>query len=250
MGRMDGKVSIITGGGMGMGESHSKLFASEGAKVVVADILEDEGKRTVADIEAAGGDALFVKIDVSSESDWANCIDAAMSEYGKVDSLVNNAAIAILKTALDTSMEEYQREMDINVKGIFLGCKAVVPAMQKAGGGAIVNISSIYGIAGAPSACVYQMTKGAVRVLTRSIAVDYAKYNIRCNNIHPGVIRTSMAGPMLQDPEVAKAILDLTILKRPAEPVEVSYPVLFLASDESSFVNGAEVVVDGGYTTK
>ena len=148
-----------------------------------------------------------------------------------------------------TSADELDRVLDVNVKGVFYGCKHILPAMQKAGGGSIVNISSIYGMIGAPVAAAYQASKGAVRILTKSVAVDYAPHNIRVNSVHPGVIRTNMTKGILENAAGTEAILATTILRRPAEPREVSYAVLFLASDEASYVTGAELVVDGGYTT-
>ncbi len=250
MGRLEGKIALITGGGDGMGASHCKLFAQEGARLVVTDRREEPGQRVVDEIVASGGEAIFVGQDVASEADWHNVAAATMEKYGKTDILVNNAAIASFKSAKDATLEEWNLIMDVCAKSIFLGCKIMLPAMQAAGGGSIVNISSISGIAGMPNQAAYQAGKGAVRVLSKSIAVDYAKYNIRCNSVHPGAVRTRGTSRVMQDPGFIDAILTNTILGRVAEPVELSYPVLFLASDESSFVNGAEVVVDGGYTAK
>ena len=250
MGRLDGKIAVITGGADGMGASHSRLFSQEGAKLVVTDRREEPGQRVVDDIVAAGGEAIFVHQDVSVEADWERVAAVTMDRYGKADILINNAAIASFKSAKDATLEEWNLIMDVTAKSIFLGCKAMLPAMQAAGGGSIVNISSISGIVGMGAQAAYQAAKGAVRVLSKSIAVDYAKYNIRCNSIHPGVVRTRGTSRVMDDPSFVDGMLTSTILRRVAEPIELSYPVLFLASDESTYVNGAELVVDGGYTTK
>lgn len=248
MGRMQNKVAVITGAGTGMGRTHALLLAREGASVVVTDVNETTGRETAALIEKAGGKAIFIRHDVSKASEWEAVCAKAVSHFGRIDTLVNNAGILTLKTVDETTEAEWDLIFDINAKGVFLGIKAVLPGMKLAGGGSIVNISSIYGIVGAPSAAAYQGTKGAVRLLTKSCAVDLAKFNIRVNSVHPGVIATDMTKELLKDPEVAKVLLGTTILGRPAQPEEVSNAVLFLASDEASFMTGSEMVVDGGYT--
>lgn len=247
-GRVAGKIAIVTGGGQGMGRSHSLLLAEEGATVVITDVNETSGKSVADEINASGGTAVFIRHDVTSSSDWKAVVDEAVKKFGKVDILVNNAGILILKPLDQTDDSEWDLIMNINAKGTFLGCKHIVPAMQKAGGGSIVNISSIYGLIGAPSAAAYEASKGAVRLLTKAAAIDLHQYNIRANSVHPGVIATAMTTDLLSTPEMAKAVLATTILERPAQPKEVSYAVLFLASDEASFMTGSEVVVDGGYT--
>ncbi len=247
MGRLAGKVALITGAARGMGESHARLFAQEGAKVIATDRREQLGQETVASICKAGGDAVFLTHDVTDEKQWQSVIAQGVERYGKIDILVNNAAFAAFHSAEESSLEDWNRVMDVCVKSIFLGCKFILPAMQKAGGGAIVNISSIAGMGGMPQQAAYQAGKGAVRILTKSIAVDYAQYGIRANSVHPGMVRTPGTRLVLEDEKFSAMIGDKTILKRVAEPVELSYPVLFLASDESSFMTGAEVVVDGGY---
>lgn len=249
-GRVEGKVAIVTGAAQGMGRSHAMLLAEEGATVIATDVNEAAGKATVQDIVDAGGKAIFIRHDVTKAADWENVVAHATSEYGKVDILVNNAGILILKQLHETEDSEWDLIMSINAKGTFLGCKHVTPAMHKAGGGSIVNISSIYGLVGAPSAAAYEASKGAVRLLTKAAAVDLHQFNIRANSIHPGVIATDMTTDLLSTPEMAKAVLGTTILERPGQPREVSYAVLFLASDESSFVNGSELVVDGGYAAQ
>jgi cyclopentanol dehydrogenase len=248
MGRLEGKVAIITGGARGMGEAESRLFAKEGAKVVLTDVLEEEGTAVAGQIRDAGGEAMFLVHNVTEEGRWQEIVDAAVEAHGKVDILVNNAGIGLLKTVDETRSDQWDRVMDVNAKGVFFGCKYIVPAMQKAGGGSIVNISSMYGLVGAPAAAAYQAAKGAVRLLTKSCAVDYAKYNIRANSVHPGLILTPIFGPLADDEAAMKKLLGTTLMERPGQPDEVAYPVLFLASDESSFMTGTELVVDGGYT--
>lgn len=247
MGRLEGKVALITGAARGMGESHARLFAQEGARVILTDRRDALGEETAAAIRAAGGDAIYLSHDVTDEGQWQSVVDAALARHGKIDILVNNAAFAAFHSAEQSSLEDWNRVMDVCVKSIFLGCKFVLPAMQKAGGGSIVNISSIAGLGGMPQQAAYQAGKGAVRILTKSIAVDYARFNIRANSVHPGMVRTPGTRLVLEDEKLSAMIRDRTILNRVAEPIELSYPVLFLASDESSFMTGAEVVVDGGY---
>ncbi len=176
-------------------------------------------------------------------------MEQTIATFGCVDILINNAGILVLSTVQDTLDEDFDRVLDINVKGVFYGTKYMLPAMQAAGGGSIVNISSIYGLIGAPASAAYQASKGAVRLLTKSTAVDYAPFKIRVNSVHPSIIRTNMTKDMLVDEAITQQIIGTTLLGRPAEPMEVSYAVLFLASDEASYMTGSEVVVDGGYTT-
>ncbi len=250
MGRVSGKIALVTGGAQGMGRTHSLLLAREGAKVVLTDVNEAAGQATVEEIVKSGGDAVFLLHNVASEDDWTRVIDSAVEKYGRIDILVNNAGILIMKTLQDTTEADWDRTLDIDAKGVFLGCKAVLPAMKDSGKGSIINISSIYGLIGAPSAAAYQAAKGAVRLLTKAAAVDFAPFGIRVNSVHPGVIETPMTKDLLASPENAKAMLGTTILGRAAQPEEVSAAVLFLASDDASFITGAELVVDGGYTTQ
>lgn len=248
MKRVQDKVILVTGGAMGMGQSHSELLAAQGAWVFVADLNEESGNKTVAKIRENGGKADFIRLDVTSESDWNDVVGQIMESAGRIDVLINNAGILILKPMQDTSNEEWDRIFDVNSRGVFLGTRAVVRQMKKQGSGNIVNVSSIYGLVGAPGASAYEASKGAVRLFTKSCAVDLAPFNIRVNSVHPGVIETQMTRDLLADPDIRDALLGPTLLKRPAKPIEVSQAVLFLASDESSFVHGAELVVDGGYT--
>jgi cyclopentanol dehydrogenase len=248
MKRVENKVILVTGGAMGMGRSPSELLAAQGAWVFVADMNATEGQNTVDSIRKNGGKADFLQLDVTQEAQWNAALAQITERAGRLDVLVNNAGILILKPIQDTTNEEWDRIFNVNVRGLFIGTRAAVPLMQKAGGGNIINVSSIYGLVGAPGASAYEASKGAVRLFTKSCAVDLAPFNIRVNSVHPGVIETPMTKAVLADPVTRPAMLGPTLLKRPAQPIEVSQAVLFLASDESSFVHGAELVVDGGYT--
>lgn len=247
--RLQGKVAIITGGARGQGEAEARMFAREGAKVVFGDVLDDEGRQVEADIAAAGGEAVYVRLDVTDEDSWREAVGTAVSRFGKVDILVNNAGIASWNAGDDATVEEWDRIMEINAKGVFLGTKAVIPAMRAAGGGSIINISSISGMVGQTNIHPgYNASKGAVRILTKSTAVQHAAEGIRCNSIHPGPVKTPMTERSWSNPEWLKATERRTPLGRYAEPDEIAYGVLFLASDESSFMTGSEVVIDGGMT--
>lgn len=215
----------------------------------MTDIEETAGNAVVDGIRAAGGNAEFLKHDAASEADW-NAVAAAVKEKaGRLDILVNNAGILILKPAHETEPAEWDRVFEINVKGVYLGIRACVPLLKDSDGGSIINISSIYGLVGAPMSGAYIASKGAVRLLTKSCAVDLIQYGIRVNSIHPGVIDTPMTKDLLHgDPESRAAIMGATLFDRPCKLEEVPQTVLFLASDDSSFVHGSEVVVDGGYT--
>ncbi|MSQ12623.1 MAG: glucose 1-dehydrogenase [Dehalococcoidia bacterium] len=247
MGRLDGKVALVSGAARGLGAAEARLFAQEGAKVILGDVLEVEGRRTAAEIGEAGGQAVFLKLDVTKEEDWKRAVDLAVSRFGKLTTLVNNAGILRRGNVEETSVEQWDLVMDINVKGVFLGTKYAIPAMRKAGGGSIINTSSVAGLRGG-GATAYTTSKGAVRLLTKATAVQYGKDGIRCNSIHPGVIDTDMLADALNDPERRAALVSGIALGRVAMPEEVATCVLFLASDESSYVTGSELVVDGGMT--
>ena len=246
MGRLDGKVALISGGSKGQGAAEAKLFAQEGAKVVLADILDDEGKKIEAEINETGGEAMYLHLDVTSEADWAAAVRAAIDSYGKLDILVNNAGILLRKGVEETSAEEWDRIQDVNSKGVFLGVKAAIPAMREAGGGSIVNISSIAGLRGSTSTA-YGASKGLVRLLTKSTAVQYGPEGIRCNSVHPGIIETDMTEEML-DSVGREQWLARTPLRIIANAHDVALGVLYLASDESRYVTGSELVIDGGIT--
>lgn len=242
MGRLDGKVALISGGARGQGATEAKLFTSEGAKVVFGDIRDEEGKQVEAEIRAAGGEATYIHLDVTQDADWVEAVGTAVNRYGKLDILVNNAAIVIWKRLEETSEAEWDHIMAINVKGVFLGTKHAIPAMRQAGGGSIVNISSTAGLRGSPGLAAYIATKGAVRLFTKATAIEHVDDNIRCNSVHPGGVDT----PMVQDAPDIPGRRDRTPMARRADPKEIAYGVLYLASDESSFMTGSELVIDGG----
>ncbi len=246
--RLAGKVALISGGARGMGAVEAKLFAKEGAKVVIGDVLEEEGKAVEAEISEVGGEAVFVKLDVTKEEEWERAVDTAVSRFGKLDVLVNNAGISGTRRLGDLSRSAWDQIMEVNSTGVYLGTMAAIPAMQKAGGGSIINISSQMGIVGAESTHpAYQASKGSVRILTKSIAVQYAKDNIRCNSVHPGPILTPMTQERHNVPEFQANMAAKVPLGRIGMPEEVAPGVLYLASDEASYVTGAELVIDGGW---
>ena len=249
--RLEGKVALISGGARGMSAEAGRLFTKEGAKVVLGDVLEAEGKTTVEEIRAAGGEATFVRLDVTSESDWAGAVTEAERLYGKLDVLVNNAGIGGGNRIEDTTLADWERIMAVNSTGVFLGTRAVIPAMRRAGGGSIVNISSQLGLVGTDnSSPQYQASKGAVRLLTKATAIQYAKDGIRANSVHPGPIVTAMTERRRADPETYRLMVSRIPLGRYGQPHEVALGVLYLASDEASFVTGSELVIDGGWTAQ
>lgn len=244
MARLAGKVAIITGAAQGMGASHAKKFIDEGAKVILTDLNEEKGQALASEL---GEHAAFVKHNVTSAEDWANVIAQAEEKFGPVNVLVNNAGITMAKSILQTTEEEYRRIVDINQVSVFLGMKTVIPSMQKAGGGSIVNISSMNGLVA--GAIGYTDTKFAVRGMTKAAAMECANYGIRVNSVHPGVIAT----PMVVQEDTKAAVEEFSKhipLKRVAQSEEVSNMVLFLASDEASYSTGSEFVVDGGLTAQ
>jgi NAD(P)-dependent dehydrogenase (short-subunit alcohol dehydrogenase family) len=246
--RLDGKVALISGGARGMGACEARLFAREGARVVIGDFREGDGRAVQAEI---GDHALFVELDVTSEGDWQRAVAAAEQRFGKLDVLVNNAGVGAAGRLEDTTLAEWNRVMDINSTGVFLGTKTVITAMRRAGGGSIVNISSQLGLVGMDdSSPQYQASKGAVRLLTKLTAVQYAKERIRANSVHPGPIVTPMTEARRADPAVYQRMVSRIPLGRYGESEDVAYGVLYLASDESSFVTGSELVIDGGWTAQ
>src|SRR5205807_5238514 len=246
--RLDGKVALITGGASGMGASMARIFAGEGAKVVVADVLEEEGKKVVADITQANGAAIFRRLDVTSEAEWKATVDATIAEFGKLDILVNDAGLSgsAVEDLFDTAT--WDRLMAVNARGVFLGMKFAIPLMKAAGGGSIVNISSISGITGQHHVHVaYNASKGAVRTLTKAAAVQHGADNIRINSVHPGLMPPMRSSKRTADPEVRARMLRQVPMGRAGRVEEVANAVLFLASDEASYITGAELWVDGGY---
>lgn len=249
--RLDNRVALISGGARGMGAAEAKMFAAEGAKVVIGDVLDEDGRQTEAAINELGGECLFVHLEVTDEGSWTQAIAETISRFGKLDILVNNAGVGGDRGRLeDTSEEVWDRIMNINAKGVFLGTKAAIPEMRRAGGGSIINISSIYGLVGSGGSSAYHASKGAVRLLTKSTAIQYASEGIRVNSVHPGIIDTPMTEAILADPERNQRWISGTPLGRRGEPEDVAYGVLFLASDESSFMTGSELVIDGGWTAQ
>jgi len=246
--RLDGKVALITGGASGMGASMARIFAGEGAKVVVADMLEEEGRKIVGEITRANGAAIFQRLDVSSEAEWQDAIAATLAAYGKLDILVNDAGISgsDVEDLFDTAA--WQRLMAVNATGAFLGMKFAIPVMKQAGGGSIVNISSISGVTGQRGIHVgYNASKGAVRTLTKAAAVQHGRDNIRVNSVHPGLMPPMRTSGRTADPAVRAKMLEGVPLRRAGRVEEVANALLFLASDEASYITGAELYVDGGF---
>ena len=246
--RLKDKVAFISGGARGIGAAIAKLFAMEGAKVVIGDVLEEEGRKTETEINETGGESLFLRMDVTSEDEWQQAVASTLARFGKLDVLVNNAGIGGTGKVEDTTVEAWDRVMDVNAKGVFLGTKAAIPELRRSGGGSIINISSQVGLVGTETASPqYQASKGAVRMLTKATAIQYADDRIRVNSVHPGPIIT----PMLEtsdDGEMDQILLSRIPLKKYGEPDNVAFGVLLLASDESCFMTGSEMVIDGGYT--
>ena len=249
-GRVEGKVAVVTGGAGGIGAATARLLAREGAAVVIGDLLEEQGRAVEAQIADAGGHALFVPMDVTSENDWRRAIQAAVAAYGKLDILVNNAGISGRNTVEETSVELWDRVMAVNAKGVFLGTKLAIPEMRKAGGGSIINLSSIWGLVGSDSSTAYHSAKGAVRIFTKAAAVQYAKEGIRVNSVHPGFVDSPMTIGYHALPGVRETRVAATPLGRMGTPEDIASGILYLASDESSFVTGSELVIDGGMTAQ
>ncbi len=249
--RLEGKVALISGGARGMGATEAKMFAREGAKVVIGDVLEEEGRKTEAEINETGGECIFVRLDVTDEYLWENAVSEAVARFGKLDILVNNAGIFRTERVEETSGALWDQVMNINAKGVFLGTKAAIPEMRKAGGGSIINISSGLALVGSDRASAYGASKGAVRLFTKSTAIQYAAEGIRANSVHPGIIETPMTLPtILNTEERREQSADRHPLGRIGQPEDIAYGVLFLASDESSFMTGSELVIDGGLTAQ
>ena len=248
--RLEGKVAFISGGARGMGAVEARMFAREGAKVAIGDVLE-EGSGVASEISQAGGGCIFVHLDVTSESQWQAAIDKTVAEYGRLDILVNNAGVSQWGLVHETSEEDWDHVMDINAKGVFLGTKVAIPAMMDSGGGSIINISSQLGIVGTEmSSAQYQSSKGAVRLLTKTTAMQYAEHGIRCNSVHPGPINTPMTQQRRGDPGNYERMIARIPMGRYGESEEIANGVLYLASDESGWITGSELVIDGGWTAQ
>ncbi|GAA5093855.1 SDR family NAD(P)-dependent oxidoreductase [Wohlfahrtiimonas larvae] len=241
MGRLEGKVAIITGGSQGMGASHAKLFLQEGAKVVITDINETEGQKFA---DGYGDNLLFIKHDVSNEEDWKKVVQFTLEHFNKIDVLVNNAGIQYSIPLIEMSAEQYLKVIMTNQFSVFLGMKYVAPHMIAQKSGSIINTSSMFGLVTSAGATGYTDSKFAIRGMTKTAAIEFAPHNVRVNSVHPGAIKTPM---VMQLPELAAEVTKMIPMQRLAEPEEVSKLILFLASDDSSYSTGSEFIVDGGY---
>jgi NAD(P)-dependent dehydrogenase (short-subunit alcohol dehydrogenase family) len=266
MARFDGRTALVSGGSRGIGAATAKRLASEGARVIVADLREELGQRTVADIAAAGGKAAFARLDVTREADWSAVCALAQQQFGGLDILVNNAGVVLARSLEDTTLEEWRAQQSVNVEGVFLGTRACTSLLKEGGkrwpgGAAIVNLSSIAGIIGSPRMPAYSATKGAVRLFTKAAALEYGqkRYPIRVNSVHPGVIDTDMGLEAVhlvmerfaKDEAAARAQLAASHpIGRMGKPEEIAAGIAFLCSDDASFITGSELVIDGGYTAQ
>lgn len=243
MQRVEGKVCIVTGAASGIGREDALLLASQGARVVLTDLNDEAGRQVAADI---GKNALFIHHDIANESDWQRVIKTTVEHFGRLDVLVNNAAILALGSIEDTPLELWQKVLKINGEGYFLGCKYAIAAMKETGGGSIVNMSSVAALGAMPMFCAYSASKGAVAAMTRSIALHCKQqgYRIRCNSVHPDGVNTPMTQALTGGQAIAQDVLDQDPMNRMCAPRDIANVVLFLASDESRFVNGAEIRVD------
>jgi 3alpha(or 20beta)-hydroxysteroid dehydrogenase len=249
MGKLDGKVALISGGARGQGAAEAETFACEGAKVVFGDVRDVEGQKVEAAIRAAGYDATYVHLDVASEADWQEAVKLAVDRHGRLDILVNNAAIVIPRVPIEErTAAEWDQVMAVNARGVFLGTKHAIPAMRRAGGGSIVNISSVAGIGQSlHQEPAYAASKGAVRIFTKVTASQHAKDRIRCNSVHPGPVDTEMFHSAFKgDRDAIEKRLQRVPLRRMGRVAEIVSAVLYLASDDASYITGSELVVDGG----
>lgn len=242
------RIAIVTGGSRGIGKATAELLSHYGAKIVIADILEEESVNTANEITKKGGEAIAIKTDVSNKKDIENLIDATIKKFGRVDILVNNAGIYKAAPTEEVSEEEWARVLDINLKGYFLCAQVVGREMIKQKYGRIVNISSIAGLSGFSNSAAYCASKAAIILLTKTLAIDWAKYNIRVNAICPGVIKTAMTDPLLKDTGFQEMIKQRVPLSREGKPEEIAAGVLFLVSDASSYMTGHAMIIDGGWT--
>lgn len=244
--RLECKVAIITGAARGQGEAEARMFAREGASVVLTDILEEEGNKVAESINEAGNVAVFIRHDVTSESDWSYVVQETVRQFGKIDILVNNAAILRIEKVLETTLDQWNQVMSVNSTGVFLGTREVIPHMQVNGGGSIVNITSVSANVAGPYASAYHAAKGASRIFTKATAIQYAEDNIRVNSVHPGPVDTPMIRNAYEQNWLDRVQVDHP-MKRMASSDEIAYGVLFLASDEASYMTGSELVIDGGW---
>ena len=245
MARFDGRVGIITGGASGIGRATATRFAAEGGTAIIADVQDDKATELVAEIEAAGGKAKAVHLDVTSEQGWNDAVAAVVAEFGRLDVLVNNAGIGDSLPIEETTFDTWQKVVAVTQTSVFLGTKAAAEALKASGNGAVVNISSMYGIVGSGVSPAYHAAKGAVRLLTKTTALGWAKEGVRVNSVHPGFIDT----PILGDTD-RELLIGAEPVGRLGKPEEVAAVILFAASDDASFMTGSELVVDGGYTAR
>ncbi|MDZ7719296.1 MAG: glucose 1-dehydrogenase [Balneolaceae bacterium] len=256
MKRVEGKVAVVTGGSSGIGKASCQILAKEGAKVAVTDIDDEKGKKVVEEIEKSGGTAMYWNLDTTDEDRVEQVFGEIEKEFGSLDVLVNNAGISgVDKPTHKITKEEWQKVIDVNLNGVFYCLKHAVISMKESGGGSIINLSSIYGIVGAPDLPPYHASKGAVRVMSKTDALLYAEDNIRVNSVHPGFIWTPLVEELgKKSPggveEFRKELDSLHPIGHVGEPEDIAYGILYLASDESKFVTGSELVIDGGYTAK
>jgi cyclopentanol dehydrogenase len=251
MGKLDGKVALISGGARGQGAAEAETFAREGARVVFGDIRDAEGQKVEAAIRAGGGEATYVHLDVTSEPDWQRAVGSATERYGRLDILINNAAIVIPRVPIEErTVAEWDQVMAVNARGVFLGTKHAIPAMRRSGGGSIVNISSVAGVKATPRVFAYATAKGGLQALTRSVAADFASDRIRCNTVIVGfVISNPLARKFAEDAAMSRA-MRATMLTEFGEPEDIAHVVRFLASSESAFMTGTDLYADGGATVK
>ncbi len=248
--RLKGKTALVTGGSRGIGAACSVLFATQGAKVAICDVLEKEAQKVIATIDQLGGDAFYIELDVSNENHWKDAIDTIINRYSTIDVLVNNAGIAALGNVEETTTQSWNEIMAVNATGVFLGTRSVIPVMRDSGKGSIINISSTAGLVGSTLYTAYHASKGAVRLLTKATAIQYAKENIRVNSVHPGPVISEMSNHLLGPKGNRTKRLSQVPLGRFGNPEEIAQGVLYLASDESSFVTGSELIIDGGFTAQ
>ena len=255
--RLEGKVALITGAAaavpgelMGFGGAAALLFLREGARVVISDVRDELGERAAAALREVGGDVRYLHLDVTSDSQWKSAIEATLAAYGKLDVLVNNAGISVTAKIEELSEADWDAELSIHAKGVFLGTRAAIPVMRANGGGSIVNISSIMGIVGSPASPAYSAAKGAVRIFTKTTAIQYARDNIRANSVHPGYADTPLTREVFAPERVREALMRKTPMRRLGTAEDIAWGILYLASDESAFVTGSELVIDGGMTAQ